>query len=447
MSRSESEARVELLTESTSDTRIADIASRVGETVRVTGWVSHARSSGQIAFIELRDGSGYIQVVAEKTKLNENSQEALGHATVESSLIVSGKVSEHPKKKGVYELQATEVQLVQKSVDYPLGQKGHGPDFLLENRHLWLRAKKQWAIQRIRNTIIYATYDFFRDLGFIKIDSPIITSTACEGTTTLFSMPYHDLGTAYLSQSGQLYLEAAVMAHGRVFDFGPVFRAEKSKTRKHLCEFWMMDAEMAYCTHEQNMQLQEELISYIVAQVIEKNRDDLMVMERDISKLEKVKAPFLRLTHRECVELLRQHGSTMKEDDDLGAPDEEILAKLYDVPVFIERWPRHIKAFYMKTAADDPSVVLSADLMAPEGYGELIGGSQREDDYETLLHRMEEEKIPVEEFQWYLDLRKYGSVPHSGFGFGLERLVSWIAGAEHVRETIPFPRMLYRFRP
>lgn len=447
MSRSESGAQVELLKDSTSDARIAEIASRVGDTVKIGGWVSHARSSGQIAFIELRDGSGYIQAVAEKAKLDEASQEALAQATIESSLIVTGLVTEHPKKKGVYELQASKVELVQKSTDYPLGQKGHGPDFLLENRHLWLRAKKQWAIQRIRNTIIYATYDFFRNLGFIKIDSPIITSTACEGTTTLFSMPYHELGTAYLSQSGQLYLEAAVMAHGRVFDFGPVFRAEKSKTRKHLCEFWMMDAEMAYCTHGQNMQLQEELVCYIVQQVIEKNRDDLVVMERDISKLEKVQAPFVRLTHRECVELLRQHGSTMKEDDDLGAPDEEILAKLYDVPVFIERWPRHIKAFYMKTASDDPSFVLSADLMAPEGYGELIGGSQREDDYETLLHRMEEEKIPVEEFQWYLDLRKYGSVPHSGFGFGLERLVSWIAGAEHVRETIPFPRMLYRFRP
>lgn len=427
--------------------RVSELASHVGQTVTLRGWVNSARSSGKIVFLELRDGSGYVQTVAEKPSLPAETVSALESATSESSVTVEGKVAAHPKKPGVYELHVTRAELHQRAPEYPLGKKEHGPDFLLENRHLWLRSRKQWAIQRIRNTIIYATYDYFRRQGFIKIDAPILTATACEGTTTLFEMEYHDLGKAYLSQSGQLYIEAAVMSHGRVFDFGPVFRAEKSKTKKHLSEFWMMDAEMAYCEHAQNMALQEELVRFIVTEVLEHNREELAIMERDVTKLEKVKEPFPRITHAEAVKILQKNGSAIKDDDDLGAPDEAILANLYDVPLFIELWPAKIKAFYMKRAAHDPNLVLGADLMAPEGFGELIGGSQREDDFDALEHRMKEEGIPLEDYSWYLDLRKYGSVPHAGFGFGLERLVCWISGAEHIRETIPFPRMLYRIRP
>ena len=437
----------DVLLTSETDIRIVDAARFAGREVTIRGWANQVRSSGKISFVEIRDGSGYLQAVGEKPRLDEESVRALEGCTHESSLILTGKVRPHPKRPEVMELDVTRARVVQRAEEYPLGRKEHGPDFLLENRHLWLRAKKQWAIQRIRDTIIHATYDFFRHHGFIKIDAPIITATACEGTTTLFSMDYHELGKAYLSQSGQLYIEAAVMSHGRVFDFGPVFRAEKSKTKKHLSEFWMMDAEMAYCDHTMNMRFQEELITFIVRTVLDQCRPELAAMERDTSKLEKVQTPFIRLTHRETVELLRKHGSTMKEDDDLGAPDEAILAGLFDTPIFIEKWPAKIKAFYMKRGEQDPSIVLGADLMAPEGFGEIIGGSQREDDYELLKERMIEEKIPLEDFGWYLDLRRYGSVPHAGFGFGLERLVAWLSGAEHIRETIPFPRMLYRFRP
>ncbi len=429
------------------DTRIANLAARVGQEVTLHGWVNTARSSGKISFIELRDGSGYVQCVGEHHLLSPETMTEIQRCSQESSITVDGVVQEHPKQKGVYEINLRRVQVLHQALDYPLGKKDHGPDFLLENRHLWLRSRTQWAIQRIRNTIIHATYEFFSAYGFIKIDAPIITSTACEGTTTLFSMDYHDLGKAYLSQSGQLYIEAAVMSHGRVFDFGPVFRAEKSKTKKHLSEFWMMDAEMAFCTHQQNMRFQEELISYIIGRVLALNQAELATMKRNTATLEKVKPPFVRLTHAQVVQMLQKEGATIKANDDLGAPDEAILAKLFDVPVFIERWPAEIKAFYMKRASDDPSVVLAADLMAPEGFGEILGGSQREDDYETLKKRMESENVPISEFQWYLDLRKYGSVPHAGFGFGLERLVNWISGAEHIRETIPFPRLLYRFKP
>jgi asparaginyl-tRNA synthetase len=428
--------------------RIANLGSFCeGNSVTLKGWVNTFRSSGKVSFIELRDGSGYVQLVANHAALSEPVLAALKSLTQESSIEASGTVRRHPKKPSEFEIDLTGLNVVQLSSEYPLGKKDHGPDFLLENRHLWLRSRTQWAIQRVRDTLIHATYDFFRQLGFIKIDSPIITSTACEGTTTLFGLPYHELGTAYLSQSGQLYLEAGVMAHGRVYDFGPVFRAEKSKTKKHLSEFWMMDAEMAYCTHEQNMALQEQLICYMIEQVLKHNREDLAITQRDVSKLERIKAPFPRLTHRQAVEVLQSKGSSIGENDDLGAPDEALLSEIYDQPVFIERWPAEIKAFYMKRDPKNPKVVLGADLMAPEGYGELIGGSQREDDYEVLKGRMIAEGIPLEDFQWYLDLRRYGSVPHAGFGFGLERLVNWLAGAEHIRETIPFPRMLYRFKP
>ncbi len=427
--------------------RVGSLASFESGSVTLKGWVNTVRSSGKVSFIELRDGSGYVQIVANHPNLAQEIVERIKSLTQETSIEVTGTVRRHPKRPTEFEIDLIDLAVVQLSVEYPLGKKDHGPDFLLENRHLWLRSKTQWAIQRIRDTIIHATYDYFRDLGFIKIDSPIITSTACEGTTTLFGLPYHDLGMAYLSQSGQLYLEAGVMAHGRVYDFGPVFRAEKSKTKKHLSEFWMMDAEMAFCSHDQNMALQEQLICFIIERVLSVNKAELIATGRDVSKLEKIKAPFPKLTHRQAVELLQSKGSTIKENDDLGAPDEALLSEIYDVPVFIERWPAEIKAFYMKRDPKNPNVVLGADLMAPEGFGELIGGSQREDDYEVLKARMIAEKIPLEDFQWYLDLRRYGSVPHAGFGFGLERLVNWLAGAEHIRETIPFPRMLYRFKP
>ncbi|MBN2440224.1 MAG: asparagine--tRNA ligase [Spirochaetales bacterium] len=426
---------------------INKIKDYVGKSVSLKGWVHNSRCSGKIAFLQIRDGSGYIQAVASKPDMTEEQWNTINEITRESAVMVQGSVSEHPKKEGVFELQAEDVRIISKSEPYPIEKKEHGPDFLLQNRHLWLRSKKQWAIQRIRNTIIYATYDFFNKEDFIKIDTPIITANSCEGTTTLFELDYFDLGKAYLSQSGQLYLEALISAHGRVYDFGPVFRAEKSKTRKHLIEFWMMDAEMAFFEHKDNMAIQERLICYIVQDVLNKNIKELEILGRDISKLESIKAPFERITHKEVVKILRDKGSEITEDLDLGANDETLLADIFDKPLFIDRWPAKIKAFYMKRCEDDPNYVQASDLMAPEGFGELIGGSQREDNLDLLLERMNQENMPVDKFQWYVDTRKYGSVPHSGFGYGLERLITWIAGVEHIRETIPFPRMLNRFYP
>lgn len=426
---------------------VCNIKDYVGKFVLIKGWVHNMRSSGKIAFIQVRDGSGYIQAVANKGDLKEESWNTVNEITRESSIMVEGSVSEHPKKKGVYELQATDVTIISKSEPFPIEKKEHGPDFLLQNRHLWLRSKKQWAIQRIRNTVICATYDFFMAENFIKVDTPIITASSCEGTTTLFELEYFDLGKAYLSQSGQLYLEALISAHGKVFDFGPVFRAEKSKTRKHLIEFWMMDAEMAFYEHEDNIAIQERLICFLIGEVLKTNLKELEMLGRDISKLESVSAPFERITHTEVVKLLKNKGSDITIDMDLGASDETLLADIFKEPLFIERWPAKIKAFYMKRCPDDHNYVKASDLMAPDAFGEIIGGSQREDDYDLLLSRMKEENMPIEDFQWYLDTRRYGSVPHSGFGYGLERLVTWITGTEHIRETIPFPRMLYRCYP
>lgn len=426
---------------------VATVGSHSGEVVQLKGWVSNLRSSGKIHFVELRDGTGFIQCVGNEAELSLEAISTLQNLTHESSVVMTGKVAEHPKRKGLFELQLTGARVIQAARDYPIGRKEHGPDFLLDNRHLWLRSKKQWAIQRIRNTIINATYEFLNNEHFVKIDSPIITSNSCEGVMTLFEIEYFDLGKGYLSQSGQLYLEAAICSHGRVFDFGPVFRAEKSKTKKHLTEFWMMDAEMAFFEHEDNMRLQERLVCFIIQSVLEKNRAELEIMERDISKLEMVRAPFPRITHRNAVALLREMGSSITEEQDLGAADEALLAQKYEQPLFIERWPAKIKAFYMKRDPKDPSIVLGADLMAPEAFGEMIGGSQREDNYDMLLERMRQENTPVAPLQWYLDLRRYGSIPHSGFGYGLERLVTWISGASHIRETIPFPRTIYRYYP
>ena len=429
------------------DTLISKFQAVVGQTVTIKGWAYNVRSSGSICFLQVRDGSGFTQAVVAKQGVDEATWEAATQTTIESSIIVTGIVAKHPKQEGVYELQATGLILVQRAEEYPIGKKEHGPDFLLDNRHLWLRAPSQWAIQRVRNVIILATYEWMRDHDFVKIDSPIFTPNACEGTTELFEVDYFEDRKAYLTQSGQLYLEAAIASVGRCFDFGPVFRAEKSKTRRHLTEFWMMDAEAAFVDHEKNMETQEQLVSYIVEKVLELCQPELKLLERNIEPLKNVKAPFYRITHAEAIAKLRELGSDIGELDDLGADDETTLTNLYDKPIFVEKYPTAVKAFYMKRDPNDPTHVLNADLLAPEGYGEIIGGSQREDDYEALLERVREHHLPEEAFQWYLDLRRYGSVPHSGFGYGLERIVTWICGIHHVRETIPFPRLINRLEP
>lgn len=427
---------------------IEDIKNHVDEEITVRGWMYNKRSSGKIHFLQLRDGTGIIQGIVFQDDVSSDVFDKGEKLTMESTVSVTGKVTKHPKFDDVYELQVKDIDILHLNDDeYPISKKEHGPDFLLNHRHLWLRSKKQWAIQRVRNTIINATYEYLNKEGFIKIDSPILTPNACEGTTELFEIEYFDEGKAYLSQSGQLYLEAAIFSVGRCFDFGPVFRAEKSKTRRHLTEFWMMDAEAAFVEHEENMKIQEGLVTYIVGQVLDKNMRELKTLERDTEPLKKIKPPFIRKTHAEVVAELREMGSDIEENHDLGGDDETILTQKYDKPIFVEKYPAEVKAFYMKRDPKDNSRALCSDLLAPEGYGEIIGGSQREDDYDTLLARIKEHKLPLEAFQWYLDLRKYGSVPHSGFGYGLERLTGWICGTKHIRETIPFPRMISRITP
>ncbi|MFH1652827.1 MAG: asparagine--tRNA ligase [Pseudomonadota bacterium] len=425
---------------------IRDMSKHEGKEVTLKGWVYNFRSSGKIMFLQLRDGTGFIQVVLSKTDANDAIWDAAQKITIETSVEVSGKVVKHPKRDE-YEMQASDLKVVHYAAEYPIGKKEHGPDFLLDLRHLWLRSPRQWAIQKVRDTVIRATYDWMNQNYFTKFDSPILTPAACEGTTTLFELDYFDLGKAYLSQSGQLYLEAAIMSLGRVYDFGPVFRAEKSKTRRHLMEFWMMDAEMAFCDHEDSLKLQESLISYIVKRVLDENASDLKILERDVGALEKIKPPFYRMTHNEAVKKLKELGSDISFDDDLGGDDETLITKQFDKPLFIEKYPAHVKAFYMKRDPENDKLALCADMLAPEGFGEIIGGSQREDDYDTLVARIKEHNLPVTAFNWYLDLRKYGSVPHSGFGYGLERVVGWICGVRHIRETIPFPRLLNRITP
>ncbi len=436
------------------NTFVSKIADHVGEEVTLRGWVYNFRSSGKIFFMQFRDGSGRVQIVYSKADLGDEGWEALQSLRLESSVIITGLVKEDDRAPSGFELEGKTVQIVQVAEEgYPIGKKEHGPDFLLDNRHLWLRSEKQWAVQRVRDTIIRATYDYFGKNGFSKFDTPILTPTSCEGTTELFEMDYFsgeedaDDSKAYLAQSGQLYLEAGIMSLGRAFDFGPVFRAEKSKTRRHLTEFWMMDAEAAYVEHEENMKIQEELICHIVKTVLEQNQHELKVLERDTEALEKVQAPFEQMTHAQAVAKLREMGSDIADDADLGADDETMLTKEFDKPIFIEKYPAAVKAFYMKRDPENESLALCSDLLAPEGYGEIIGGSQREDDYDTLLSRMKEHDLDPDPFQWYLDLRRYGSVPHSGFGYGLERIVGWICGRKHVRETIPFPRLISRLNP
>lgn len=425
---------------------ISDISKHIGHSVSVNGWIYNLRSSGKITFLQIRDGTGFVQGIVHQPDVSQKIWDDAHRLTIESSAVVTGKVSKHPKKDE-YELHVSDVEIVQIAPEYPIGKKEHGPDFLLDMRHLWLRSKKQWAIQKVRNEIINATYEWMNQNSFTKIDSPILTPAACEGTTTLFEVEYFDLGKAYLSQSGQLYLEAAIMSLGRVFDFGPVFRAEKSKTRRHLTEFWMMDAEMAYCGHDDNLALQEGLVCHIVERCLERCAVELAILERDVSKLKSVKPPFNRMTHTEAVKKLHKLGSDIGEDDDLGGDDETKITEGMDRPLFIEKYPAEVKAFYMKRDSKNPKLALCADLIAPEGFGEIIGGSQREDDYDVLLARIREHKLPEKAFEWYLDLRKFGGVPHSGFGYGLERLTGWICGVPHIRETIPFPRLINRLTP
>ena len=427
-------------------TPVAKLGEFVGSEVTLGGWVYKFRSSGSIMFLQIRDGSGFVQAILNKQDADDAVWEAAQTITLETSVYVTGVVAKHPKKEE-YELQVRGLEIVSVAQEYPIGKKEHGPDFLMENRHLWLRAPSQWAIQRVRNTVINAIYEYFNSNGFTKIDSPILTPNACEGTTTLFEVPYFEEGTAYLSQSGQLYIEAAIMSLGKVFDFGPVFRAEKSKTRRHLTEFWMMDAEMAFHDQKMNMEVQEAMVMHIITRVLELNRPELAILERDVTALDRIKTGFVRMTHAEAVKYLQAHGSDIKEDEDLGNDDETLLTKEFGQPVFVTNWPAHIKAFYMKPDPTNPGTVLCADLVAPDGYGEIIGGSQREDDYETLKSKIEYEGLSLEAFQWYLDLRKYGSVPHAGFGIGLERMVAWMTGVHHIRETIPFPRTISRIYP
>lgn len=426
---------------------IKNFVDFVNQEVEIKGWVHNLRSSGNIFFLQIRDGSGFAQAVVSKGSVTEKAWTDCGGLSIESSVIIKGKVTAHPKKKDVFELQATDLRIIQTAVEYPIGKKEHGPDFLMDYRHLWLRSPKQWAILRVRDAVMRAIEEYLRGADFVRVDSPIFTPNACEGTTTLFSVPYFDLGTAYLSQSGQLYLEAAISSVGRCYDFGPVFRAEKSKTKRHLTEFWMMDAEAAFVEHEENLRLQEELVRYIIRYCLKNCQKELEILERDTVKLAQADALFVKLNYKEAIAKLRELGSDIKEGEDLGNDDEALLTKDSAVPMFIEKWPANIKPFYMKRDPQNPAVVLNSDLIATEGAGELIGGSQREDDYETLLARIKAEGLKVEDYEWYLDLRRYGSVPHSGFGIGLERTVRWIAGVEHVRECIPFPRTINRLKP
>lgn len=426
---------------------LKDLAEHVGETVIVQAWMFNRRSSGKIHFLQLRDGTGAIQAVATVSDVDEKTFASMGSLSLESSVRVTGSVKADDRSPHGFEMAIESFEVIAEAdEDYPIGKKEHGVSFLLDQRHLWLRTERQAAIQKIRNQIIYAIYEYYQSQDFVKIDTPIITPNACEGTTTLFEVDYFG-EPSYLSQSGQLYLEAAIFSVNRCFDFAPVFRAEKSKTRRHLTEFWMTNAEAAFVEHAQNLDIQEGLVLHILKQVLTNNQKELEVLERDIEPLKKIKGPFPRISFNDAVKLLRKLGSDIKDGEDFGNDDETLLMNHYDQPLFVEYYPAEVKAFYMKRHPDDNSLAMCADLLAPEGYGEMIGGSQREDDYDTLLAAVKSHNLPVDEFQWYLDLRKYGSVPHSGFGLGLERAVAWICGLPHVRETIPFPRLLNRMRP
>ncbi len=427
--------------------RIAELSPHAGQSVRVRGWVTHLRSSGKVAFIVMRDGSGVLQCVLVKSSLPAEAWERFASLTQETTIEVTGEVRPDQRAPGGVELGVTDLLLTGPSPsDYPIQPKEHGIDFLLDNRHLWLRSERQRAIARVRHEAEQAIRDFFYERDFTLVDTPILTAAIGE-RSGLFSTEYFDEGVAYLAQTGQLYGEAAAAALGRIYCFGPTFRAEKSKTRRHLSEFWMVEPEVAFNDSDDNMRLQEEFVSYIVSRCLERRQEEFKVLERDVTKLETVVAPFPRIDYTDAVTILKGKGSSVTWGDDLGAEDESLLVEGADRPVFIYNYPKEAKAFYMKENPADPRTVLCDDLLAPEGYGEIIGGSQREDDYDRLLHRIKEEGLPVEAYGWYLDLRKYGTFVHSGFGLGLERTVSWICGLPHLREAIAFPRMMHRLRP
>jgi asparaginyl-tRNA synthetase len=426
---------------------IESIGEHVGETVTIRGWLHNRRSSGKIHFLVVRDGTGFLQVVMGKNDVPETTFKAADHLSQESAIVVTGTIREDKRAKGGYELTASALEIVSPAVEYPITPKEHGVDYLLDRRHLWIRSERQMAILRVRHEIIDAVRDFFNSQGFILADTPIFTPAACEGTTTLFPVKYFEDETAFLTQSGQLYNEANAMALGRVYAFGPTFRAEKSKTRRHLTEFWMVEPEMAYADLNDVITLAEGLITAVVARVLDKRRNELKILDRDTSKLEAVKAPFPRLHYDEAAKILLDKGLPFQVGGDLGGTDETVLSEQFDRPVCVTHYPAAVKAFYMKPDPGQPDRALCVDVLAPEGYGEIVGGGQRLDDYDLLLQRIKEHNLPVEAFEWYLDLRRYGSVPHSGFGMGIERCVTWICGLEHVRETIPYPRMLYRLYP
>jgi asparaginyl-tRNA synthetase len=429
---------------------ISQASAHDGQAVSLRGWLYNLRKSGKILFPIFRDGTGVMHGVVVKSAVPEEVFERVKDLTQESSVIVTGKVRAEPRAPGGYELDVSDVQVIQKVTEtdpYPITPKEHGIEFLMDHRHLWLRSSRQHAILRVRHEVIRAVRDYFDDHGFTLVDTPILTPAACEGTTTLFEVPYFDEDKAYLTQSGQLYNEATAMAFGKVYCFGPTFRAERSKTRRHLTEFWMVEPEMAFATLDDVMSLAEDFIISIVQRVLANRRQELKTLERDVSKLEKVEAPFPRLSYDEAVERLRKKGSEIQWGGDFGGTDETLLGEDFDRPVIVHRYPTAIKAFYMQPDPNDPTVALALDMIAPEGYGEIIGGSQRIHDHDLLLQRLREHDLPVEAFQWYLDIRKYGTFPHSGFGMGVERVVAWISGVPHLRETIPYPRMLNRIYP
>ncbi len=429
---------------------ISELKNHIGEEVEIRGWLYNKRSSGKIRFLIIRDGSGYLQAVMIKSELPEDVFNLYDELYYESSLAVIGTVREEKRAPGGVELTVKDIKVYQITEDYPIPKvrEDNIPDVgvLLPKRHLWLRSRKQWALMRIRHTVEKAIHDFYDKNGFIRIDAPILTPAAVEGTTTLFETDYFG-EKAYLTQSGQLYMEAACMAHGKVYCFGPTFRAEKSKTRRHLMEFWMVEPEVAYYELDDVMELAENFVSYIVERVLEERQEELKILERDTSKLENIKPPFPRITYDEAVKILHENGMEFEWGDDFGGDEETVISKSFDKPVMVHRYPAKVKAFYMKRDPENPELALCVDMLAPEGYGEIIGGGQREDDYEALLKRIKEHNLPKDAYEWYLDLRRYGSVPHSGFGLGVERTIAWLSGVRHVRETIPFPRLLEKIYP
>jgi asparaginyl-tRNA synthetase len=428
-------------------TYIEEIARFEGQAVTIRGWLHNRRSSGKIHFLTVRDGSGFIQCVMSRKAVGEEIFERADHLSHESAIIVHGTVRADSRAPGGYEIDVTNVEVVSEAQPYPITPKEHGVDYLMDRRHLWIRAPRQQAILRIRHEVIDAVRDFFNSRHFVLADTPIFTPAACEGTTTLFPVQYFEDTTAFLTQSGQLYNEANAMALGRVYCFGPTFRAEKSKTRRHLTEFWMVEPEMAYATLDDVMSLAEGLVVSVVERVLETRRNELKVLERDTSRLERVKGPFPRVSYDEAAAILKKKGLPFEWGGDFGAPDETALSEEFDRPILVHRYPTAIKAFYMKPDPERPEVALCVDMLAPEGYGEIIGGGQRIDDYDLLVRRIKEHDLPQESFEWYLDLRRYGSVPHGGFGMGIERVVAWLCGIDHLREAIPYPRMLYRMYP